>query len=403
MAKVFGGTGNNPLSVNFKKLGERVRAVRRDLGLDVADLADWAEVSQDALHALEEHGEPLPVCDLVATARALHYDWETLLEPPGDLEEQVLQLFRKNQNLTLTDRLALADFAKRASTLPQLTQDLVPLLAPIKPALQGYQRGNGREVAQKLRERLRLGEAPLVNPFELPRKYGVQLFRVKFSTKALSGVTLMHRSFGAAVVIRIQDDLFRQAFSAMHELGHVLMDREAGAVASYDTSRPDAGIQEAENRANGFAAGMLLPTGMLKENWSTHKRDWSAWRPLLVKYRVNFGTLVQALTDTKLIERPERDELFKNPPVVITRAEKEDFDRLRRSLGNVAWLDALAELGLSPELADAAVSALREERVSWGWAADQLRVDREDLSELLAVPPMNLRPALPTEVNSSFA
>jgi Zn-dependent peptidase ImmA (M78 family) len=379
------------------QIGQRIQHVRKDMGFGISDLARMAQIPEDVLRATEDGACALLPRDLIALAHALNWDWEAFLDSPEGFSERVLTLFRQNEQLTAKDRLSLSDLAARAGALPRLTDKLKPGLAPVEPPRGKFHRGNGRQVAHQVRDLLRLGDQPIDNPFGLLRHHGVQLFRVEFSTPSLSGATLVHPDFGAAVVIRKQDDLFRQCFSAMHEWGHVLMDRELEAIVSFEDTKGD----DREHRANGFAAGMLLPDGPLRLNWSRWGERWDQWREFLVTYRANFGTLFYALSDAGLVNKDKRVNFFSQPnPPSIERACKEDPDHFSLSLGGLERLELCARLGVSPELADAAIECLRDsEPPSWAWVAEQMRLSMEDMRELALQPPHNLKQPLATDIN----
>jgi Zn-dependent peptidase ImmA (M78 family) len=222
---------------------------------------------------------------------------------------------------------------------------------------------------------------------------------VRLGSDNVSGLTINDPRCGPAILVNLRDDPWRQHFSVLHEFGHVLMDQDAlrsgqdGGVVSYDRSH-----EACELRANGFAGGMLLPDGVLIENWKSIGRQWKGWRDLLAAYKCNYPALFYGLADLRLMPRAEARELVDSGEWRIPRAEKADTDLEGTSSAGRKRAESLVEYGLSMDLIDAVSRALAAGTVSWAWAARRLRIDPDALRALLNEH-KHLRQRLPSEIS----
>lgn len=380
--------------------GQRVRDVREAVGFSAEQVAEtlaWPLADYLAL----ESGEREPrLNDLLSVAEFLHWDWEAFLDPRSSvLGADLLTLLRSNSELTAHDRLILADFAVRAAALAQFRERPSPLPPEERPRTgpEVYHRGEGRRIAGLVRSRLGLGARPISNPFELLRSEGVQVFRARLTTGNVSGATVIHPSFGSAILVQWDEDLWRQHFSAFHEFGHVIMDRAESSVVVSDESR---GRDPRELRANSFASGMLLPDQVLLDGWTRWGENWPAWKPLLLEYRANYPPLWHGLADIKGVAFDSKRawELFRAKAASIPSSEKTDDELAGLNPREVERYMAGVNLSLSRELIDAADDVLRENRASWEWAAERLRLDVPALREVLGRSRNNLQ-RLPSETS----
>ena len=84
------------------------------------------------------------------------------------------------------------------------------------------------------------------------------------------------------IVVKKLESEGRQAFTLMHELGHVLLHR----VSSIDDGNDMSGTQGMEREANQFAGFVLVPTQFLNSipegDWPSHPAEYDSW---LKEYR----------------------------------------------------------------------------------------------------------------------
>jgi Zn-dependent peptidase ImmA (M78 family) len=98
------------------------------------------------------------------------------------------------------------------------------------------------------------------NVFNDFRRIGVHVFRRKLQNSNISGLFLLHLGAGPCLLINYSEDVYRQRFTAAHELAHAIFDSDQEAVVSFvGPKRGDL----VEVRANRFASYYLMPPSML--------------------------------------------------------------------------------------------------------------------------------------------
>lgn len=110
---------------------------------------------------------------------------------------------------------------------------------------------------------------PPVNPIEIARSKGIEIFFVKFAGDAdrISGFFDCDEN---AIYVNSHEYPLRQTFTVAHELGHALLHKEWVASEDYKILFRDAqyeGDDAYEKEANAFAAHLLVPRSMLDRYW----------------------------------------------------------------------------------------------------------------------------------------
>lgn len=110
--------------------------------------------------------------------------------------------------------------------------------------------------AQEERARLNLGaHLPIYTLRKVLEDVGVHVFLDALSSK-LAGLYVFVADFGYCILINKQHPLERRRWTAAHEYGHFLLDRDKPGV---DYLRPMQRKPENERFADAFAAGFLMP------------------------------------------------------------------------------------------------------------------------------------------------
>ena len=154
--------------------------------------------------------------------------------------------------------------------------------------------------------------------FAVFRRAGIGVFRRRLSNSNISGLLLKHETARRCILVNYDEDPFRQRFSVVHEVGHVLLDDEEDRLITLRSWSQD---DLSEVRANRFASNFLLPPEFLQrlpdpESWTDDEAvDWA------VRLRVNAQTLSIALSKAELISRDQAARISRLP---VPRARKED-------------------------------------------------------------------------------
>jgi Zn-dependent peptidase ImmA (M78 family) len=186
---------------------------------------------------------------------------------------------------------------------------------------------------------------------------------------------IWHPSAGRCILVNYHEDLYRQRFTAAHELAHALMeDSEVNVSFSND------GSNLAEVRANVFASHYLVPPEFLKsiavseDGWM--ESDLNLWAG---KLTVSTQMLRIALKEYGVITGQRFDEL---KGIGMPRNQKIDPEIANESGRTRERKSALLERGLSFHYVNECVEALRNGYISHARAAEMMLISEDDLSEI---------------------
>jgi Zn-dependent peptidase ImmA (M78 family) len=299
--------------------------------------------------------------------------------------EQTEKLFRKyGSELTKEDRWSIQEFIFLSECEHFLFAALnKPKKEPFSFRPHGnYYKGHGQEAARSLRAYLDYPETAdpsTLNIFEDFARMGIHVFRRKVEG-TISGLCIRHPMAGPCILINYSEDLFRQRFSAAHEVAHVLfdLDTEDFIVSFSQWNKGDL----IEPRANAFAASFLIPPGLIKsipvQKWDDNSiLEWSR------RLMVNVEPFVIMLREHGLITEAEYEQfkVLKIPRTV--KGDPEIPETLSpRSQERIA---GLLQRGLSRFYVDLCFEAYHEGIISAGRLAEMLLVHETEVSEIAAL------------------
>jgi len=116
---------------------------------------------------------------------------------------------------------------------------------------------------------------------------------------------MRHPSAGKCVLVNYSEDIYRQRFTAAHEVGHAILDDDQDVIVSFTWDKTNL----SEIRANTFASRYLMPPEFLRQipehnRWNKEKaRDWAG------KLKVSTEALAYALKDAALISQEQQLEI----------------------------------------------------------------------------------------------
>jgi Zn-dependent peptidase ImmA (M78 family) len=223
--------------------------------------------------------------------------------------EQTETLYRAHgDDFKKEDRRAMQDFLYLCETEAFLMKEIGVQGKEFayRPSGTNY-KANGVDAAAKLR--IALGHPAhqvsrdIYSEF---RSYGVHVFRRKLGNSNISGVFIMHPTAGKCALINLSEDVYRQRFSAAHEMAHAIFDAAQGPSVSFERKH---GLDLLEVRANSFASNFLMPPDFLARlprpsNWS--ESDTTRWANEL---RVSCHALSIALKNANLIDAAAADRM----------------------------------------------------------------------------------------------
>jgi Zn-dependent peptidase ImmA (M78 family) len=369
------------MAIDLKTLGSKLAKYRGQLEESVIEVASATGIDAARLTAIEA-GQVEPTGDDVLIL-ADHYrcDFKFFISNEQVAPfEQTETLYRAHGNdFTKRDRRAVQDFLYLCETEDFLMRELGRLTKVFSFSPSGkFFKGHGETAAASLRAAL--GHEDRAVPrdvYEEFRSVGVHMFRRKLGNSNISGVFIMHPVAGKCALVNHSEDIYRQRFSAAHEMAHAIFDSEQGASVSFDSP---SGSDYVELRANRFASCFLMPPAFLKKlpspsQWSA--ADAMRWANDL---RVSCVALAIALKEAKLIDQANFDRIRS---LRVPREAKIDPE-LPESLNPTQRQRKahLLELGLSDFYVGLCFEAFSSGVISIGRLAEALLCSHGELAEI---------------------
>lgn len=237
-------------------------------------------------------------------------------------------------------------------------------------------KAHGVQAAAQLRIHLAYGENQVPSDvFRDFRRLGIHIFRRKLRNSNISGVMIRHPQAGKCILVNYDEDVYRQRFTAAHELGHAIMEDSA-----INVSLGNDGSNYIEVRANSFASHYLVPDELLAkiasgvDAWTESKLvHWAA------KLRVSAHMLRIALKDRQIIGEQVFQDLKR---ARVPREQKVDPELANQSGRTRERKVAFLERGLSFHYVGECIEALRAELISRGRAAEMLMITENELPDI---------------------
>jgi len=369
------------MTVDLKTLGYKLAKYREQLKESISEVASATGIDATRLTAIEA-GQVEPTGDDVLIL-ADHYrcDFKFFISNEQVAPfEQTETLYRAHGNdFTKEDRRAVQDFLYLCETEDFLMRELgrPPKDFYFSPSGDFF-KGHGEAAAAGLRAAL--GHDDRAVPRDVYaefRSVGVHVFRRKLGNSNISGLFIMHPIAGKCALVNHSEDIYRQRFSAAHEMAHAIFDSAQGASVSFDGP---SGSDYLELRANRFASCFLMPPVFLKKlpppnQWSD--ADAQRWANDL---RVSCVALAIALKEAKLIDQPNYDRIRR---LRVPREAKIDPE-LPDSLNTTQRQRKahLLELGLSDFYVGLCFEGFSSGVISIGRLAEALLCSHGELAEL---------------------
>jgi len=369
------------MPIDLKTLGSKLARYREQLTEGVNEVAAATGIDAAKL-ILIERGETEPTGDEVLIL-ADHYrcDFKFFISNERVAPfEQTDTLYRAHgADFTKADRRSVQDFLYLCETEAFLMSELDRPRRAFAFAPSGtYFKGHGEAAAAKLREAFGYANNELPRDIYADmRELGVHVFRRRLGRSDISGLFVNHPVAGRSALVNLSEDVYRQRFSAAHELAHAVFDADAGPSVSYD--RP-AGGNFLEIRANRFASCLLMPPGFLAKLPDPSK--WSDGDALhwANEMRVSCSSLGIALKEAKLVDEAQASRIRALRVPAQAKVDPELPESL--SATQRARKGRLLELGLSNHYVALCFDGFQADKISIGRLAEALLCTRGELGEL---------------------
>lgn len=278
-------------------LSKNLRRIRDARELSQGDVAERAKISRVAYGNIES-GEASPRIDtLTRIAKALGVSIQDLLAPAPQLSAV---RFRARKAMNSREQV-LADVGRWLddyTELEKLLRARIPFaLGDIANHYKLASKGRAKESAAAVRKTLKIAEdAPIrdICGF-LEEKCGVKVRSLSLASDLFFGLSIGPQGGGPAIAVNVWERISveRWIFTAVHELGHLLLH-----LSAFDVNRSEEDIDE-EHEADQFASHFLMPHDVFRNEWN------EAWglslvdRVLKVKriFKVSYRTVLYRLSE----------------------------------------------------------------------------------------------------------
>lgn len=249
--------------MNLQALGDKLHRYRIQLQRTVDEVAAFTAINVERLNNIEK-GLLEPTGDeVLILADYYRCDFKFFISNEQVAPfEQTETLYRAHgREFSKEDRSAIQEFLYLCETEEFLTQEIHGAASTFAYTPRGnYFLAHAESAAKEFRRQM--GHTDREVPRDIYsefRSVGVHVFRRKLDNSKISGLFVMHPVAGKCILVNYNEDVYRQRFSAAHEMAHCIFDSAEGASV---TIPGDKDIREV--RANRFASCYLMPPETLR-------------------------------------------------------------------------------------------------------------------------------------------
>lgn len=370
--------------VNFElspvALGERLKVVRETANITQDAAAKAAGIARTTLVSIEKGQRAARLEEIQTLSRFYGVSANSLLRRDA-VHVDLVPRFR---SLPETSDSGIEQAARMLNDLVKAEVELENILGVQRlnnyPAekyiLPGDVRKQAEHDAQSLRNWMGLGEGPVQNLIALLElQLGMRVYSRKLDAK-VSGLFAFDDAVGACVLINASHRTDRRTQTGAHELGHFMATRRRPEIyqdEKYENSRE-------ERYANAFASAFLAPARAVMEKFkeltigSTHLTRRHII--LLANYfGVSRQAMVLRLEELGLTKKGTWDWFADNGGITDEQASQ--------VLGSMAADPAATDGTQSSRLFLLAIEAWKKDLISEGQMSEMLKLDRENVRELL--------------------
>lgn len=366
--------------MDLKILSANMRRIRSATSMSQKALAEASGISLPSIKNIESAKNEPRVNSLQAIAGALKVNLQDLF-----VNVRILQTVRFRSRKQMQNREnILADIGRRLDDfnfLEEILSDEVPF--KLREAGQKCSAKDVQKAARTCRQILGLKDSePIRDICGLFEHAGIKMFSLKVVSDGFFGLSIGEKDGGHAIVVNTWDRISveRQIFSAAHELGHLMLHKDAYNVDNVDENK------EEEQQADLFAGHFLMPDeGFLKE-WDEASGLHPVDRVFKVKhiFHVSYKVVLKRLLEKGIVDNSiwqkfnlsynkqyGRKLLYKEEPMGIESTEPFGLDKFLFYEDRFSKLVRLAlesdkiSLSRGAELLRKSISELQELIVQW--------------------------------------
>ena len=369
--------------IPMAELGRRLRAAREAAGITQASAASAIDVARTTLVAIEQGQRRILLKEIQSLCHLYGTNVNALCREEAvkvDFEVQ----FRRHPN---SRSGPIAQATKLLADLARAELELEALLGvkrarqnpPERPLLSGDIRAQAEEDAQELRLCLGIGLGPLQDIFSLLElSLGARLYVRKLDS-SISAAFAYSPETGPCFLLNANHPRSRRVYSAAHELGHFINNRNDAMVLF----RASPGDSREERYADSFARAFLTPARQTIQRFQEVTAGSSKLTRrhiiLLAHYfGVSREALVRRLEELLLVKKGTWDWFASEGGITDDQVKQVLGDRLEANEAS-AGLREPTELRLHLLIEQ----VYRQGLMSEGQLAQLLRIDRLELRGIL--------------------
>jgi len=181
-------------------------------------------------------------------------------------------------------------------------------LSPLPPSYNhnGYNPHIVESRGGEVREWLGVEQAPLGDVLALLESKGIKILLHPFPSE-ISGLSAYSEEVGGIIFVNSKHPTKRKYFTALHELGHLILHRSEYGKALSGKDR------ERESAANHFAGALLMPDNVLKQELLHYRQRWIP-EPLLqdlkLRYQISMKMILVRATQVGLIQVAQKEQQY---------------------------------------------------------------------------------------------
>lgn len=281
-----------------KTIGMNLRRIRESKGLNQTKAASMANLSRVAYRNIENGDSTPKISTLQSITSGLGIQLQELFAPVKTLEKVRFRALKKmnNREHIITEVARWLEDYRQLEEILKIKdnfgfEELVKKLAKKNP-------GKERAIfaANEARSFLGLkGTEPIRDIAGLLEDNGVKVYQISMATEGFFGLSVGKEEGGPAVVVNVWDRISveRWIFSAIHELGHLLLHFN-----DFDLEKIEEDPTE-EDEANTFASYFQMPVDAFESEWRETRGLDFVNRVLKVKriFQVSYKTVLYRLSE----------------------------------------------------------------------------------------------------------
>lgn len=363
--------------------GERLRVAREAADIKQAKAAEVIGVARTTIVAIEQGDRRVRMSELQKLAKLYNTSVNGLLRREA-IHVDLAPRFRKVEG-NLDGPAASA--AELLANLAKAEVELENLLGvkrgrnypPERPILQGDVRAQAEQDAAELRQRIGLGQGPVVDIVTLlEMEIGVRVYVRRFDGR-ISGLFAFDEALGACMLLNANHPRDRRTQTAAHETGHFMGTRRDAEILRTDEREHS----REERYANAFARAFLTPARGVMQKFEevTAGSELLSRRHIIVLahlFGVSREAMVRRLEELRLTKSGTWD-WFEDQGGITESHVRQVLGDLARPDSQKADADRPTTLRLNLLASEAARRGLLSE----GQLARLLQLDRVELRESL--------------------